>query len=62
MEGRSRMNFSEWNTKSRPASEIVGELEEGGMPPAKYLLLHPDARLTDAEKQQYITGLQNTLK
>jgi cytochrome c551/c552 len=62
MEGRSRMNFSEWNNKSRPASEMIGELEEGGMPPAKYLLLHPDARLTDAEKQQLITGLQNSLK
>jgi hypothetical protein len=62
MEGRSRMNFSEWNTKSRDVREIVGEIEEGGMPPAIYLPLHKDAQLTAAEKQQLITGLTNTLK
>jgi hypothetical protein len=32
------------------------------MPPAIYTLMHPDAVLTDAEKQQLMTGLQNSLK
>jgi cytochrome c551/c552 len=62
VEGRSRMNFSMWDTKSRAVNELVGEIEEGGMPPGKYLLMHPNARLTAAEKQQLITGLENTLK
>jgi len=63
MEGRSRMNFSDWNRGYQPSvGELIGELEEGGMPPAKYLLMHPDARLADAEKQLLISGLQNTLK
>ncbi|HXV97521.1 MAG TPA: heme-binding domain-containing protein [Anaerolineae bacterium] len=30
---------------------------EGEMPPAQFLLTHPEARLTDAEKQQLIRGL-----
>jgi mono/diheme cytochrome c family protein len=60
-EGRSRMNFSDWSSKSRPANEIIDEIQGGDMPPSIYLLQHPTARLTDAEKQQLITGLQNSL-
>jgi hypothetical protein len=33
----------------------VGEvIQNGQMPPFNYLLTHPDARLTDTEKQQLI--------
>jgi hypothetical protein len=57
------MNFSEWNTRpQRELGEISRIIQEGEMPPAKYLLMHPDARLTDAEKGQLITGLTNSLK
>jgi hypothetical protein len=31
------------------------------MPPASYTLIHPDAKLTDAERQQLIQGLAATL-
>jgi hypothetical protein len=63
MQGRSRLNFSEWGSGSqRGAGEIVGIIEEGEMPPAIYLPLHPAAQLTAAEKQQLITGLTNSLK
>ena len=63
MQGRSRMNFSDWNRGYQPSiGDIVGELEEGGMPPAIYLPLHKEAQLTAAEKQQLITGLNNSLK
>jgi hypothetical protein len=31
------------------------------MPPATYLLTHPNAGLTDAEKQQLIDGLSKTV-
>jgi cytochrome c551/c552 len=62
MEGRSRMNFSDWNSRPRDVREIVEEIEEGGMPPAVYTPMHPSARLSAAEKQQLITGLTNTLK
>jgi len=62
MGGRSRLNFSEWNRSQGGAGEIVEKIQEGEMPPAIYLPLHPSARLTAAEKQQLITGLNNTLK
>jgi len=63
MEGRSRLNFSEWNSGSqRGAGEVTGKIQEGEMPPLIYLPTHPEARLTAAEKQQLITGLNNSLK
>jgi hypothetical protein len=62
MEGRSRLNFSEWSTSPRVSDEIGGVISEGEMPPAVYLPMHPSARLTAAERQQLITGLSNSLK
>ena len=32
------------------------------MPPLDYLLLHPEARLSNEEKAQLISGLQATLR
>jgi hypothetical protein len=61
MQGRSRMNFSEWNTRPREVGDIIEEIQSGGMPPAIYLPMHPAAQLTAAEKQQLITGLTNSL-
>mgnify|MGYP001194389411 CR=1 FL=1 len=61
MQGRSRLNFSEWNTHPQAAGEIASSIQEGEMPPAIYLPLHPEAKLTTAEKQQLITGLTNSL-
>jgi hypothetical protein len=58
VEGRRRLNFSEWN---RPEGQYVDEFSEvfyeKNMPPANYLLLHPNARLTDAEWKQLFNGL-----
>jgi hypothetical protein len=63
MEGRRRLNFSEWNSGSqRGAGEVAEKIQQGEMPPAIYLPMHPSARLTAAEKQQLITGLNNSLK
>ena len=61
MDGRRRLNFSEWNSGQRGAGEIASKIQEGEMPPAIYLPMHPSARLSAAEKQQLITGLQNSL-
>ncbi len=64
--GRRAVNFSDWGAVSsegegRRFNEMGRTIQRGSMPPASYLLLHPEARLTDAEKQQLITGFQNTL-
>ncbi len=63
LEGREQMNFSDWGNQRGEGLE-PGETAEailnGQMPPSYYILLHPDAQLSDAEKQELIQGLQNT--
>jgi hypothetical protein len=62
VEGRRRMNFSDWqNSRIREAGEIASIINEGEMPPFQYLPLHPSARLSPAEKTQLINGLTTTL-
>ena len=61
-EGRQVMNFSEWNSGRRQRTNEIGEvIQEGQMPPAFYLPLHSQARLSAAEKTELIKGLQATL-
>jgi hypothetical protein len=63
MEGRRRLNFSEWTSgNQRGAGEVAEKIQSGEMPPLIYLPMHPSARLTSAEQQQLITGLTNSLK
>lgn len=58
-EGRQKLNFSTWRPGGE--NEAAEEVVEGEMPPRLYLLLHPEARLTAAEKQQLVTGLNASL-
>jgi Haem-binding domain len=53
--GRARLNFSDW-TGQPSAEEVQGIVNEGEMPPFQYTLIHPGAKLTDAEKQTLIQG------
>jgi len=61
-EGRRRLNFSEWTGRSRDAREAAEAVQRGSMPPIQYTLVHPDARLSDAEKTALEQGLQATLQ
>ena len=62
-EGRSRLNFSDWNRGFQPnVIQLIRIIQDGNMPPAIYLPTHPSARLSGAEKQQLIAGFTNTLK
>ena len=71
--GREHLNFSEWDVHPElPEGEGEGEehqhdpeiisdvLESGEMPPSTYLLMHPEARLTDNELQLLIDGLSQS--
>ena len=68
-QGRQVLNFSEWgqqaggNDRERATdpNRIAQSIQEGEMPPAVYLPMHPEAILTLAEKDQLIQGLQTTL-
>jgi hypothetical protein len=59
-EGREKLNFSEWGTGEQETEEIVKVVEEGEMPPWDYLLMHPEARLSDADLQVFLAGLAAT--
>ena len=58
-EGRERLNFSEWGGEGAgEVDDAAEEVEEGSMPPRKYELLHPDARLSDDEVAQLVAALE----
>ena len=55
-EGRKHLNFSVWESyeqkrKDKKLEEIGEEVSEGEMPMAIYVPLHPEAKLSDAEKK-----------
>jgi len=60
-EGRSRLNFSEWGNRRRDVEDIPRVVQNGSMPPGKYLLMHKVANLTPAEREQLVNGLVKTL-
>jgi len=54
-EGRGELNFSRWNAMgqkalAKVASKLPKEVAEKEMPPALYLLAHPGAKLSDADR------------
>ena len=60
-DARTHLNFSEQHANQIDAAEIIESIENGVMPPPLYLLLHPEARLSDGEKAQLIAGIRATL-
>jgi hypothetical protein len=60
-EGRQVLNFSDWNRGNSEADEAAETVRDGEMPPRSYLLLHPEARLTAAEREQLARGLDASL-
>ena len=60
-EGREHFNVSMWGKqKKNHGDEAVEEIEDGEMPLKSYLLGHPEARLSDADKELLINGLKKT--
>ncbi|HUN23488.1 MAG TPA: heme-binding domain-containing protein [Anaerolineales bacterium] len=84
LEGREKLNFSEYGIarsetgegegegdeyenegyngrhEQEDVEEMVEEIERGNMPLQDYLLMHPNANLTAAEKEALIAGLEAT--
>ncbi len=58
--GRARLNVSEWNRPQRRADDAAEAVLEGEMPLPIYLIMHPEARLTQAQRQALATGLAAT--
>jgi mono/diheme cytochrome c family protein len=60
-EGRDHLNVSMWGVQKRnKGDEAAKEVKGGDMPPFYYLPTHPEAKLTQAETQQLILGLEKT--
>jgi hypothetical protein len=59
-EGRSHFNVSRWGQGKQDADEAASMVRKGEMPPWFYLPAHPEARLTDPEKQELIRGFVAT--
>jgi hypothetical protein len=56
-EGRSKVNFEEWD-KPQNAHELAESVQEGGMPLTSYTLLHPSGKLSAAEKAKLVAALR----
>jgi len=57
--GRSNMNLSDWQSKSKIdkvkiLGDIQDEIEEGSMPMPIYILMHPEAKLTPEQRKMLI--------
>ncbi len=60
-EGREKMNVSMIGVQPKnKLKDAAEEVEEGEMPILPYLIAHPEARLSDAEKKELVEGLEKT--
>jgi Haem-binding domain len=57
-QGRAALNFSTWDSDDGEADDAADAVADGEMPPRRYLLAHPDAALSEAEKQALIDALE----
>ena len=57
--GRENMNFSDWESlskmdKAKLLGNIAEEVEDGEMPMPIYILMHPEAKLTDSQRKMIV--------
>lgn len=63
-EGRRELNFTAWNLyppekQSKKLREVGEEVKEGKMPMESYVLMHGEAKLSDADKQLLLDWSQS---
>jgi hypothetical protein len=51
LRGREELNFSELGEDGGQAGDAADAVTDGSMPPTRYTLVHPDARLSAAERK-----------
>jgi hypothetical protein len=57
-DGRAKLNFSEWQRpQDANLKDVVDQLRNDDMPPLQYRLIHSEARLSDAERQELEGGI-----
>ncbi|MBS1548527.1 MAG: heme-binding domain-containing protein [Bacteroidetes bacterium] len=66
-EGREHLNFSIWSSynqdlKKNMLESTIADLQQNRMPLAGYMVYHPDANLSDAQKKVLIQYFSDILK
>jgi hypothetical protein len=61
VEGRKAVNFSEWDRPQEEARDSAETVRKGEMPPWYYSLVRAEARLSAAEREALMRGLETTL-
>ena len=61
-EARNVFSFSAWTSGDISPERAARVVREREMPPSRYLMLHPEARLADAEIEALALGFLQSLK
>src|SRR5215208_6243379 len=57
-QGREALNFSTWDEDDGEADDAAEEIADATMPPRRFVLAHPDAALSEAERQLLVDALE----
>ena len=57
-QGRDKLNFSTWDEDDGEADDAADAVADATMPPRRFVLAHPDAALSDAERQLLVDALE----
>ena len=57
-QGRDKLNFSTWDQDDGEADDAADAVADATMPPRRYVLAHPEAALSDAERQILVDALE----
>jgi len=57
-QGRDELNFSTWDSDDGEADDAAEAVADGSMPPRRYVLVHPDAALSEEERQVLVAALE----
>lgn len=57
-QGRDQLNLSTWDEDDGKADDAAEAVADASMPPRRYVLVHPDAALSAAERELLADALQ----
>jgi len=58
--GREELNLSELDREQDEIKDLIEVIADDEMPPQRYTFLHPNARLSESEKQRLMDGIART--